>query len=94
MSATTFFTSSVDGQFLAVHDPALHLAPGKIGELLLRARIEAEPVQVKQRVIDGQFRLIGVIFQRFHRLGADAALGKIDDADGRLAVERIVDDRR
>ena len=80
------------GAHLRALDDQLFEEGAEGAHLLFAARVEGEFVYVQHGVVDGEFFPAGVLFERFHRLCADAALGHVDDAGDRLAVEGVVDD--
>ena len=85
-----FFHELVHGHSLTFQNPALyHLA--EIFKLLFGCARKAEQIQIKQGVIDGRFVFKCVILQRFHRFRTDPALGEIDNARRRFAIERVID---
>ena len=59
--------------------------------LLAAARGQGEGVYVEHGVVHGELVFGGVMFQHLDGLAADAALGHVDDAGDRLAVEGVVD---
>ena len=80
------------GALLRALDDQLFEEGAEGAHLLLAARVEGELVHVQHGVVHGEVVFGGVLFEHLDGARADAALGHVDDAGDRLAVEGVVDD--
>ena len=63
----------------------------KIVDLRFRARGHFDFIHVANRVEHTQIVILRIRLQGVYALAADSALGRVDDADERLVVERVVE---